>query len=298
MLIWKWDGSLSQILGIKYPIGYLVAPRLIEFADFEGRTCIKMVAAFRDSSGGEASPTIAIHVKGVTEYWSKAVVFIPTENGYMKSGGSLGWMASHLGLEYTKKVSDMPQAAIAALNPTGTYAAWGSGNLSLGESTTSRGLVASSELRYHPLDPGVWVNIPNFKFPKGKWVTWISYTKLHETQGIRRNWIDKVLVSEFTDVCTDPTRLIGASTPKVEYRHYANDDRVPVPSNIYYSDLAIQTEPFEPEPSPPIELPVIVPATRTLVAQALPFPLILAKLWRLRTRFIREDIHRKVHPLI
>jgi len=53
-----------------------------------------------------------------------------------------------------------------------------------------------------------------------------------------------------------------------------------------------------PPTPPPVEPPVIVPISRTLVAQALPYPLLLAKLWRLRTRFIREDIHRKVHPWI
>jgi len=105
------------------------------------------------------------------------------------------------------------------------------------------------------------------------------------------NWIDSVLTEGI-----DASKLAGFAIYDGwnEGMSYGNNWA----SWNNWSTKGLVTPPVVPPVEPPIEPPVIVPATRTLVAQALPYPLLLAKLWRLRTRFIREDIHRKVHPLI
>lgn len=40
------------------------------------------------------------------------------------------------------------------------------------------------------------------------------------------------------------------------------------------------------------------PPSKTIAARMLPFPLVLNKLWRIRNRFVSEELHRKVHPII
>jgi len=291
-VIWEWNGTKAQIVSLDWPTGYATHMELISVVNFAGRTCVKIGTAERGDQGGEGTSEFSINVHTQKDYWMRMLVFIPSENSYIQNDGSLGWMLLNGGVGYL------------ITTPDGLWS-WQVGDFLFNEGPTTNGLMIKPRLKPTAFTDNFYGGYWSGRFPKGKWVEWIDHYIIHPTQGRVTSWINGELVFDSTNQCTDPSQAWNDPTaiPKVRFRHYPVNE-IRHPQHVYFAEMKIQTEPFvsqppvEPPTLPPVEPPVIPPTGRTLVAQALPYPLLLAKLWTLRKRFIREDIHRKVHPWI
>jgi len=164
-------------------------------------------------------------------------------------------------------------------------------------------------------NPETWGNTPLASL--GPEIRCMHYVKFDGNNSSSKAWINDTLIQDLSGLPLDPTVypewnnnpygngrcafLDGqVAYPMLEFGLYQSQESFE--NRVFFKDVVVSTDyipsSYEVGGIPPFEPPVIVPATRTLVAQALPFPLILAKLWTLRKRFIREYIHRKVHPWI
>jgi len=271
-IIWKWNGTLEQI---RQDANYLISFDRASLKQLNGKTWLDL-KTFGQMTDADRRCGFNLDVTGKfnagTHFFRTVRFYIPTEQNFNGWANLVGFLFHQTDPVFDSGRITFFQKPDKTVRYQGVY--YTAPAPRQGENEVYGGYLGT--------------------VPIGEEIVWTIEVYIHPSNGFVKHWFNGVLVWEKTNICTFNTY----STPKGRcyFRNYHNIE-VGGEFHLYITDMVIYTELndiIEPIPEPP----VIIPATRTLVAQALPFPLLLAKLWRLRTRFIREDIHRKVHPLI
>lgn len=247
-VIWEWDGSLQQITSLVGPVGYTHKSSLMSLATVEGKDCLRFTAEYRGAEGGTAAPTIEIFIRDVNEFYMRSHFYLPPEGSFGATDGSRGWCTLSGGIK-----------CILGGEPRS------SGTIQLHEKIGWDSLEVKCS--YYKNVDNAKANVkdtiddPNLVIKRGKWIKWISYHKIHTSEGAFKHWFDDQKFFDKTGVCSD-TRSVESSTPRVGWRNYTSND-IAFPQDIYYTNLKIQTgmfqvvEPTEPEPpGPPVYDPV------------------------------------------
>jgi len=291
MLFWEWNGTLEQIKALTYPAGYKFKIQYMEVLDIAGRKALKMSVYERVGGGGDLAPGFTIYLpqKETKKYTVTRDIYFDPQGSYKDE-----WFSLDESVGYTYKQEYLASLGMKPFEP------WASGHLIWVEPLHSHIIY-----RRFPTDNRFYGADTPFNLVRGKWINWKTEYVISETEGLVRHWFDDKKAVEVGNICTDPRNALDSEGVYMHqnFRHYAGNN-LDFPQWMAYSNMKIFVNDLEIVPEPPIEPPVPEPeptpppTTRTLVAQALPYPLLLAKLWTLRKRFIREDIHRKVHPFI
>jgi len=132
---------------------------------------------------------------------------------------------------------------------------------------------------------------------------WVSKIFMDEKKGRLTQWMDfgdgkgRQVVSDLQPINSYPTRGGFNGRARSYFRQYVNLDCLKQnDTTIYLTDMMIYTD-SDDNPGDE-EIPPPPPPSKTFVAMALPFPYLLGKLHKLRTKLLTEEMHRKLHPLV
>ena len=223
-------------------LGYLQNADLLEVVNVGGLGGMSFKAIRKPASTGVYAPALAIYTrwkKGdppLTEFWKRGYFYFPDDYSAITKDGKQGWI----------NLCDNNMWMRSSGGP------WVSGDLQFYESASREGLYFQGSYRKSPAtSDGKATGYHEMTVPKGEWIEWIQYVKVHPKEGIVKHWVDGELVFQFFNICTDPRPWISVGTPRTYWRHYTHNN-LNFPQTMYWAKLLLRTEPIDSEP---VDLP-------------------------------------------
>lgn len=131
--------------------------------------------------------------------------------------------------------------------------------------------------------------------PLDEWFRIMVYIRKHESSGTIVWFLDD---DEIFGVDGIPTHFIEATQFYASIQTYYSDGPTRTDPIISWVDETVAAKEYVPLDYRVVGEPPKEPPKKTLVAQMLPFPILLSTLFKLREKALTEEMHRKLHPLI